>query len=797
MRRISAIACSFAFLFGAASARGEEPRHFSNLLVPEAEFGEYGSDRAQLNTPLSVDIGSERTIYIADHKNHRIQVRNQFGRLLRNIGRQGTADGELQFPSSVVVINDKIFVADKGNSRIAVFKVDGTFLRNIDIRAKNGETVSPYYMDASDTRIALIPYDDPTLFVIDEDGQVTERVLPREIGGLPFDPGGIALVGEELILTDAASGRLVVFDRHGNVLRSAAEWGTHPGLLATPGGLSRTAMHIFVADQVNHRIQVFRRADLKFDFQWGRHPVTGHEGGGRLHYPGTVAVTDQEDFGVVCEPIEHRCQTFDLASLSKTPVTAVSETAWWEKRGRFHYGARTKALAGLLLVTEQDTHAVLAFDISGESPTLIRKFGGFGTEFGKFVMPSGPNFDPAKRLVSISDRGNNRIQQYALLRTDGLEKAAALEESTVIDLKTVLANSQDIPAGYDPTRVDPGPQINLNDGSMLVVDVAQGAFLRVDSKFRLLAPPILLEKGPSGFHRKPVSAEVTADGKFVYFVDPWSYQVVKASLDGKQILSWGKSGPRDDEFLFPFGITIDDEGNVFVSDTGKHSIKKFDKDGKFILEFGSYGVQEGQFYKPKGISFDTERKRLYVMDFGNHRAQVFDKDGTFILAFGIGEQYVPAANELVLKQPLISLATKLSTPTTNLQSGFAVPDAHSRDLFSTTQPIIATISTVDSAFSIQVKIASANFVAGTPSDPVISVIEDGRDVTSDVEIRVNASMPAHGHGLGEELQIERSAGQATLRNLNFTMPGDWQMEIYVGRGGVWHRAFADIAVTEN
>lgn len=791
------LACTATLVLSSSIAFADQPRHFSNLLAPAAEFGNYGSNRDQLNTPISVAIDARKNVYVADHKNHRIQIRNSAGDWVRNIGHQGTGDGELQFPSAVSVADGNVYVADKGNSRIAVFSVDGPFVRNIQIRTHGGETVSPYYMDVRASKIAVVPYDDPTLFVFENGEARTERVLPREIEGLPFDPGGVIFVGDELVLTDAASGRLVVFNQQGDFLRALGEWGTHPGLLATPGGLSQTSRHIFVADQVNHRIQAFGLPDLKFDYQWGRHPVTGHEGGGRLHYPGTVAVTEGEDFGVVCEPIEHRCQTFDLANLSSKPVTSVSETAWWEKRGRFHYGARTKALAGLLLVTEQDTHAVLAFDISGDSPHLIRKFGGFGAEFGKFVMPSGPNFDPEKKLVSISDRGNNRIQQYSLLRTDGTEKAATLQESTIVDLKAVLANSQDIPAGYDISRVDPGPQINLPDGSMLVIDVAQGAFLKVDDKFRLLRPPVLLDKAATGSHRKPVSAEVTGDGKYVYFVDPWSYQVVKADLDGKQILSWGKPGPKSDEFLFPFGITIDDDGNVFVSDTGKHSIKKFDKEGKFLLEFGSYGVNEGQFYKPKGISFDTERKRLYVMDFGNHRAQVFDKYGKFLLAFGIGEQYVPALNELILRQPLVNLATRLSTPTTNLQFGFAVPDAMSRKAPPDGEPVSSSITTVDSTFAIQMKFPSAKFVAGVPVDANIAVVEEGRDVTSEVEIRMNASMPAHGHGVTEEINIERVGSGAKLSNLNFTMPGDWQVELFIGRAGVWHRAFADVSVAEN
>lgn len=204
MRRISTLVCTFAVAIITTSALSEQPRHFSNLLTPVTQFGEYGAGNDNLNTPISVALDARKYIYIADHKNHRIQVRAQTGQFLQNIGRQGTGDGELQFPSSVSVTDEKIFVADKGNSRIAVFSKNGDFLHNIQIRSKAQETISPYYMDVNSNRIALIPFDDPRLIVIDAGGTTSESLLPREIEGLPFDPGGLAFVGEQLILTDAA-----------------------------------------------------------------------------------------------------------------------------------------------------------------------------------------------------------------------------------------------------------------------------------------------------------------------------------------------------------------------------------------------------------------------------------------------------------------------------------------------------------------------------------------------------------------------------------------------------------------
>ena len=59
--------------------------------------------------------------------------------------------------------------------------------------------------------------------------------------------------------------------------------------MATPSGVFCAGDRVFVADLINHRIQIFDpNGDYKYQF--GRHPVIGHEGNGRVHYPSRVAV---------------------------------------------------------------------------------------------------------------------------------------------------------------------------------------------------------------------------------------------------------------------------------------------------------------------------------------------------------------------------------------------------------------------------------------------------------------------------------------------------------------------------
>src|SRR3990172_7799798 len=118
------------------------------------------------------------------------------------------------------------------------------------------------------------------------------------------------------------------------------------------------------------------------------------------------------------------------------------------------------------------------------------------------------------------------------------------------------------------------------------------------------------------------------------------------------------------ELNFPSGITVDNNGNVYVCEGGKSSISKFDEEGNFltrwatycggidtddpnnvyvatvsqhkirkytsngilIQEWGSYGNGEGQFNAPRDVAVNKNLGIVYVVDSKNYRVQVFDTE---------------------------------------------------------------------------------------------------------------------------------------------------------------------------
>ena len=70
------------------------------------------------------------------------------------------------------------------------------------------------------------------------------------------------------------------------------------------------------------------------------------------------------------------------------------------------------------------------------------------------------------------------------------------------------------------------------------------------------------------------------------------------------------------------GITTDLDGNVLVADTYYHKIDIYSSKGKFIISFGTEGSDESQFNKPASLAVDNEGN-LYIVDTGNYRVQKF------------------------------------------------------------------------------------------------------------------------------------------------------------------------------
>lgn len=128
--------------------------------------------------------------------------------------------------------------------------------------------------------------------------------------------------------------------------------------------------------------------------------------------------------------------------------------------------------------------------------------------------------------------------------------------------------------------------------------------------------------------------DVTTDSQGnIYVADSSDDRIVKFGTSGNYMMQFGTSGRGNGQFMDPRGVAVDGSGDIYVADTTNNRIEKFDPSGKFLLKFGSDGTGKGEFHGPYDIAVDKSGN-VYVGDVGNARVQKFDPDGNFILEFG-------------------------------------------------------------------------------------------------------------------------------------------------------------------
>ena len=94
-------------------------------------------------------------------------------------------------------------------------------------------------------------------------------------------------------------------------------------------------------------------------------------------------------------------------------------------------------------------------------------------------------------------------------------------------------------------------------------------------------------------------------------------------------------GFGSDRLSRPTDVAVDDDGNIYIADSGKHRILVFDGDGRYVTKFGVAGKGKGQLWFPGGIAVDKDGNIFVlckplnkVVIFGSNRRPKWEIDVT-------------------------------------------------------------------------------------------------------------------------------------------------------------------------
>ncbi len=271
----------------------------------------------------------------------------------------------------------------------------------------------------------------------------------------------------------------------------------------------------------------------------------------------------------------------------------------------------------------------------------------------RFHDPRGMALD-AQGNVFVADYVNSVVRK---LGTDG--------QVTIVAGQVEQRDARNGPAlqarFYSPECV-----AVATDGTLFVTDSGSNTVRRIarDGMVSTLAGKLEVEgfaDGPGAKARfnHPVGLGVNAQG-VVYVADAYNSTVRRISARG--VVSTlagvpGDAGWRDGagtqaRFNTPVGLTLDGQGNVFVSEYFNNVIRKITPEGRvttFAGKPGKGGFSDGKaadalFLHPQTLSFAPDGS-LIVADTGNNRVRRIAPDGTVstLAGNGDGEKVSPGA----------------------------------------------------------------------------------------------------------------------------------------------------------
>jgi DNA-binding beta-propeller fold protein YncE len=117
------------------------------------------------------------------------------------------------------------------------------------------------------------------------------------------------------------------------------------------------------------------------------------------------------------------------------------------------------------------------------------------------------------------------------------------------------------------------------------------------------------------------------------------HQVIKFSPRGDVLMilgTPGEPGSGTNHFNSPSDVVVAANGDIFVADghgdTTNNRVVKFASDGTFIRAWGQTGYGPGEFRTLHAIAIDNDG-RIFVADRSNNRIQIFDQEGSHLASW--------------------------------------------------------------------------------------------------------------------------------------------------------------------
>ena len=558
----------------------------------------------ELNHPLGVAVGSNGNIYIADANNNEVRVissKNNRISILAGTGQPGfSGDGgpankaELYYPSGLAISGDTLYICDTFNNRI----------RAINLRTKIISTVAG--------------------------------------GGSAQVPSGASLLG-------AGGGSVQGLSRNASI----SALSTH---LSFPQGVAVSSLGImYISDTDSSTVlEVNLHTDTISSF--AGNGLAGYSGDGgpaidaRLNFPTQLSLSSSQSTLLIADSTNNLIRTVNLATgIIKTVNTIGATTS--TPSAFSDPSAAVQDRNGNIFVADTYNNRVAEILKSG----VVRVIAGNGayryapSEPSELSSPSSVVLAP-NGMAYIADTGNNLVKSLSPSGT-----------FTTVAGNAVSGFTGDGGPAIDASLSDPTSVAVGRNGNLYIADSGNQRIREVDLRTGVIST--VAGNGATGFTgdggpaidaslSDPTSVAVGPQGN-LYIVDRYNNRIRKVSLATGDISTvvgngtagfTGNGGPALSASLgFPYGITLDSKGNIYVADTDNQRIRVVERSTQRIYTLagnGNIGFNQtwnsttipplkADFFSPTSVAI-TNNHRLLIVDGGNCLIRSLKLNGSLV-----------------------------------------------------------------------------------------------------------------------------------------------------------------------
>lgn len=238
------------------------------------------------------------------------------------------------------------------------------------------------------------------------------------------------------------------------------------------------------------------------------------------------------------------------------------------------------------------------------------------TEFSQ-RFPIYSHFSPSLEqasVVAIDKDNNNNL--WVAHKNNWIEKYS-LERKLLLRINT----GTELEGAISDIAID-------NEGKIWVVEGRRHRIKIFDESGKLTA-----KYGRRGFSGEeefnhPTDIAIDEDRDVVYITDSYNHRIQKFNLKGEFLGTLPING-------MPYGIDINKNGNLWITDVESSKIYKLSPDGKILFHYDIYAGDDS--YIPKRIILDKE-ENVYIsigfLDGRDFYIQKFSPEGRYIYKFG-------------------------------------------------------------------------------------------------------------------------------------------------------------------